>query len=71
MRRVFFVSAAIAMVLSAHAMAQAWSEHENRQEGWLMNFPAEPKVEIRPYATASGAPFEFEGVFGRVGRRTL
>ena len=58
MRLGLFVSAAVAMLMSAGAMAQAWSEHENRQEGWLMNFPGEPKVEIRPYTTASGTLFE-------------
>ena len=55
MRQVFFVSAALSLLLSAGAAAQSWSEHENRQEGWLINFPAEPKVENRSYTTASGA----------------
>ncbi len=54
MRQVFFISASLALVLSASAAAQAWTEHENRQEGWLMNFPGEPRLENRPYTTASG-----------------
>jgi hypothetical protein len=58
MRRAFLVSVAVASMLSGAAWAQAWSEHENRQEGWLMNFPGEPKTETRPYTTASGALFE-------------
>jgi hypothetical protein len=57
MRRAFLISAAFASMLSGAAWAQAWSEHENRQEGWLMNFPGEPKVENRPYTTASGTLF--------------
>jgi len=55
MRQGFLVSMSFALVLSASAMAQAWSEHENRQEGWMINFPGEPKLETRPYMTASGA----------------
>ena len=58
MRPVFLICAAFASMLSGAAWAQAWSEYENRQEGWLMNFPAEPKVEMRPYTTASGTLFE-------------
>jgi hypothetical protein len=58
MRLVFLVSAAFASMLSGATWAQAWSEHENRQEGWLMNFPGDPKVETRPYTTASGTLFE-------------
>jgi hypothetical protein len=55
MRLGFLVSAAFSVLLSGAALAQAWSEYENRQEGWLMNFPAEPKLETRPYTTATGA----------------
>jgi hypothetical protein len=55
MRKVFLLSAAIALSLSAGAMAQAWREYENRQEGFAINFPGDPKVETRPYTTASGA----------------
>ena len=58
MRRAFLFSAAFVSMLSGAAWAQAWSEHENRQEGWLMNFPGEPKVETKPFTTASGALFE-------------
>ena len=54
MRAVFVVSAAFALAVSGAALAQAWSEHENRQEGWLMNFPGDPRLEMRPYTTASG-----------------
>jgi hypothetical protein len=55
MRSVLFVSAAFALLLSDAASAQAWREYENRQEGFSINFPAEPRIESRPYATASGA----------------
>ena len=55
MRPVFVVSAAFALLASGSVLAQAWTEHENRQEGWMMNFPGEPKLETRPYTTASGA----------------
>jgi hypothetical protein len=55
MRLVFFVSAAFALLLSDAAVAQAWREYENRQEGFSINFPAEPSISNRPYATASGA----------------
>ncbi len=54
MRQVFLVSASFALVLSASAVAQTWTEHENRPDGWLMNFPGEPRLESRPYTTASG-----------------
>jgi hypothetical protein len=53
MRPILLVSIAVAF-LSGAAMAQAWSEYENRQEGWLMNFPAEPNTEMRTYTTAAG-----------------
>ena len=55
MRSFFVISATIALMVSGAALGQAWSEHENRQEGWLMNFPAEPKLETRTYTAASGA----------------
>ena len=56
MRQVFIVSAAFALlILSGTASAQAWREYENRQEGFSINFPAEPRVETRPYTTPSGA----------------
>lgn len=55
MRRVFVATAAVELLLSGVAMAQAWREYENRQEGFSINFPAEPRIESRPYATASGA----------------
>ena len=54
MRSVFVVSAACALVASGAALGQAWTEHENRQEGWLINFPGQPRLESRPYTTASG-----------------
>jgi hypothetical protein len=43
------------MLLAATAFAQSWREYENRQEGFSINFPAEPRVETRPYSTPSGA----------------
>jgi len=55
MRLGFLVSAVFSVLLSGAALAQAWSEYENRQEGWLINFPAEPKVENQTYTTATGA----------------
>jgi hypothetical protein len=55
MRSVLVVSAALASILSGAVLAQTWSEHENRQEGWLINFPGEPRVDSRPYTIASGA----------------
>lgn len=58
MRAVFVLSTAFVAMLSGGALAQAWTEHENRQEGWLMNFPGEPKTDVRPYTTASGATFQ-------------
>lgn len=54
MRQGFLVSTCFALVLSVSAVAQTWTEHENRPEGWLMNFPGEPRLETRPYTTASG-----------------
>ena len=55
MRRVFLISTAFALLSIAAASAQAWREYENRPEGFSINFPAEPRVEPRPYTTASGA----------------
>ena len=55
MRKVFLISTAATLLVSAAAMAQAWREYENRQEGFSINFPGEPQVESRPYTTASGA----------------
>jgi hypothetical protein len=46
---------AVALSLSTGGMAQAWREYENRQEGFSINFPGEPKIESLPYTTASGA----------------
>ena len=60
MRLGFVVSAALVSMLSGAAWAQAWSEHENRQEGWLINFPGDPKVEIKPYSTVTGTLFELK-----------
>jgi hypothetical protein len=54
MRAVFVASAALALIVSSAAMSQAWREFENRQEGFSINFPGEPRVETRPYMTASG-----------------
>ena len=58
MRAGFVLSVVLATTLSGAAFAQAWSEHENRQEGWLMNFPGKPTSEVRPYTTGSGTLFE-------------
>jgi hypothetical protein len=55
MRNVTLVSAAVAVLLSSAAVAQAWREFENRQEGFSINFPAEPRVQTRPYTTPTGA----------------
>jgi hypothetical protein len=55
MRHVMLVSATFAFFSGAVMAQAAWSEYENRQEGWMMNFPGEPKTENRPYTTASGA----------------
>jgi hypothetical protein len=55
MRHALLVPAVFTFLLSGAVMAQTWSEYENRQEGWLMNFPAEPRTESRPYTTAFGA----------------
>jgi hypothetical protein len=55
MRSVLIVSAACALFLSESALAQAWREYENRQEGFSINFPGEPQVQTRPYTTPSGA----------------
>ena len=55
MRRTLLASAGLALLLVSAAMAQTWREHENRQEGWSINFPAEPREETVPYTTASGA----------------
>jgi hypothetical protein len=55
MRRFILVSLAFASFASVAAQAQAWREFENRQEGFSINFPAEPRIESRPYTTASGA----------------
>jgi hypothetical protein len=55
MRPFFVMSATFALVVSGAALGQAWSEHENRQEGWLMNFPGEPKMVSQPYTNGSGA----------------
>jgi len=55
MRAVFVVSVVFALLLSDAALGQAWREYENRQEGFSINFPADPRIESRPYTTASGA----------------
>ena len=55
MHRVFLISSVFTVLLSATAGAQAWREYENRQEGFSINFPGDPKIEPRPYTTASGA----------------
>jgi hypothetical protein len=55
MRAVFVASAALALIASSVAMSQTWREYENRQEGFSINFPGEPRVESRAYRTASGA----------------
>ena len=55
MRHLMVVSAALAF-FSGAVMAQVnWTEVENRQEGWLMNFPAEPKMVTQPYTGVAGA----------------
>jgi hypothetical protein len=55
MRPVFLLSAGIALMLSSAATAQTWREFSDRQEGWSINFPADPRSETRPYTTPSGA----------------
>jgi hypothetical protein len=73
MRPVYLVSAAFALLMSSAALGQAWREYSDRQEGWSINFPAEPRSESRLYTTASGAmvPSKAYTVDLPMGRYTL
>ena len=54
MRRAGFIAAVLAACVSSAVYAQAWSEYENRQEFFTVNFPGDPKVSEIPYNTAKG-----------------
>lgn len=73
MRQLLVASAAFVFLLSGTVIAQTWREFENRQEGFSINFPAEPRVESRPYTTASGAtvPSKVYSVELPIGRYAL
>jgi len=47
--------AALFVLVSAPASAQAWSEYRNTEEGFLVNLTGEPRMESVAYRTESGA----------------
>jgi hypothetical protein len=53
MRRAMLI-AALALTVSTPAFAE-WIEYKNPAEAFMVNFPAEPKVENITYTTESGA----------------
>jgi hypothetical protein len=55
MRFTSHLLAALIALASTPAFAQGWAEYRNPQEGFLVNFPGEPKMETASYRTASGA----------------
>ena len=56
MRLVALIPAAFVLLMSQPVLAQGWFEYVNRDYGFLVNFPAEPKVEDTTYMAAGGAP---------------
>jgi hypothetical protein len=51
MRLTALVSAGLVLSLAAPAAAQEWIEYANREDGFAVNFPGEPKVEQTTYMT--------------------
>ena len=54
MRSIGLIPAVVALFLSGAAYGQAWSEYENRQEFFSVNFPGDPAVAQAPYRTPKG-----------------
>lgn len=46
---------ALTVFTAAPAFAQGWTEYRNTQEGFLVNFPGEPKMGSITYRTATSA----------------
>ncbi len=56
MRLIAFIAAAL--VASTPAFAQSWKEYAYPDYAFTVSFPAEPKIETRPYQTADGRVVE-------------
>ena len=71
MRRAVLITS-LALTVSAPAFAE-WIEYKNPVEAFMVNFPAEPKVENITYTTESGAkaPAKLFGAVEGPGRYTI
>src|SRR5262245_20255830 len=54
MRKVGLIPALVALFLSGAAYAQVWSEYENRQEFFAVNFPGDPVRTETTFKTSKG-----------------
>ncbi len=54
MRFAGLISAGFALAMAPAALAQGWFEYVSRDYGFLVNFPAEPKMEDTTYTAAGG-----------------
>lgn len=54
MRSVGLIPAVVALFLSGAAYGQAWSEYENRQEFFAVNFPGDPVRTETTFRTSKG-----------------
>jgi hypothetical protein len=54
MRGILGAIAGVIVLASTAAFAQGWAEYRNPEQGFMVNFPADPKQEATTYMTVSG-----------------
>ena len=54
MRRVGLIPAVVALFVAGAAYGQVWSEYENRQEFFAVNFPGDPVRTMSTFKTSKG-----------------
>jgi len=54
MRRIGLIPTVVALLLSGAAYGQVWSEYENRQELFAVNFPGDPVRSTTTFKTSKG-----------------
>ena len=54
MRKVGLIPAVVALLVAGAAYGQVWSEYENRQEFFAVNFPGDPARTTTTFKTAKG-----------------
>ena len=60
MRGILGAITGLIVLASTTVFAQGWAEYRNPDQGFMVNFPTEPRQESTTYMTAGGEPALFQ-----------